>query len=88
MGTFNGNTFRDKLGGLNSTQASIETLSNWCCFYRKQAPAVVTCWDAEYTRAPPPRRLVMLYLANDILQNSRRKVDFLMLPVPACHSFC
>jgi CID domain len=35
---------------------------------------VVGAWDAEYMRAPPARRLLMLYLANDILQNSRRKV--------------
>lgn len=74
MGTFNAGAFRDKLGSLNSTQASIETLSNWCQFFRKQAPAVVAAWDAEYVKAPPPRRLLMLYLANDILQNSRRKV--------------
>jgi hypothetical protein len=35
MGTFNAAAFRDKLGSLNSTQASIETLSNWCQFFRK-----------------------------------------------------
>ena len=35
---------------------------------------MVAAWDAEYMRAPSPRRLLMLYLANDILQNSRRKV--------------
>lgn len=74
MGTFKPDTFRTKLENLNSTQASIETLSNWCQFYRKQAQAVVSSWDAEFVRAPPQRRLLMLYLANDILQNSRKKV--------------
>ncbi len=75
MGTFKPDAFAAKLGGMNSTQASIETVSNWCQFYRRQAPAVVGCWDAEFVKAPPPRRLLMLYLANDILQNSRKKVQ-------------
>ena len=46
---------------------------------------MVAAWDAEYMRAPSPRRLLMLYLANDILQNSRRKVPrqrFLSGPTP------
>ena len=75
MGTFKPDAFAAKLGNMNSTQASIETVSNWCQFYRKQALAVVGCWDAEFVRAPPARRLLMLYLANDILQNSRKKVN-------------
>ena len=40
MGTFNAGAFRDKLGSLNSTQASIETLSNWCQFFRKSVRAL------------------------------------------------
>lgn len=42
MGTFNAGAFRDKLGSLNSTQASIETLSNWCQFFRKSVRAYNT----------------------------------------------
>ena len=30
-------------------------------------------WEAEFARAPMPKKLAMLYLANDILQNSRKK---------------
>lgn len=37
---------------------------------------MVAAWDAEFAKAQPPQRLIMLYLANDILQNSRRKVGF------------
>lgn len=73
MGTFNPDTFKSKLENLNNTQASIETLSNWCQFYRKQAQTVVSGWESEFTRAPSQRRVHMLYLANDILQNSRKK---------------
>ena len=30
-------------------------------------------WAAECLRAPPARQLLFVYLANDIMQNSRRK---------------
>ena len=29
--------------------------------------------EAEFIKAPPQRRLALIYLANDILQNGRRK---------------
>ena len=30
-------------------------------------------WEGEFARAPMQKKLAMLYLANDILQNSRKK---------------
>ena len=64
----------EKLDKLNSTQASIETVSEWVQFHRGEAPRIVEVWDREFAKAPPPKRLTLLYLANDILQNSRKKV--------------
>uniref|UniRef100_A0A1D1YFK0 Regulation of nuclear pre-mRNA domain-containing protein 1B n=1 Tax=Anthurium amnicola TaxID=1678845 RepID=A0A1D1YFK0_9ARAE len=72
-GTFNGQILVDKLSKLNSSQQSIETLSHWCIFHRKNAKQVVETWDRQFHCAPKSQWVSFLYLANDILQNSRRK---------------
>ncbi|XP_020693613.1 regulation of nuclear pre-mRNA domain-containing protein 1B isoform X2 [Dendrobium catenatum] len=76
-GTFNSQILVDKLAKLNSSQQSIETLSHWCIFHRMKARQVVEIWDRQFHHSPREQRLSFLYLANDILQNSRRKgVEF------------
>ncbi|XP_020591000.1 regulation of nuclear pre-mRNA domain-containing protein 2 [Phalaenopsis equestris] len=76
-GTFNSQILVDKLAKLNSSQQSIETLSHWCIFHRTKARQVVEIWDRQFHHSPREQRLSFLYLANDILQNSRRKgVEF------------
>jgi len=72
-GAFTGSTLADKLSKLNASQQSIETLSHWCIFHRKKAKEVVETWGRKFREAPREQRVPFLYLANDILQNSRRK---------------
>ncbi|XP_078447353.1 ENTH/VHS family protein [Wolffia australiana] len=72
-GTFNGQILVDKLTKLNCSQQSIETLSHWCIFHRKNAKQVVETWDRQFHCSPKSQWVSFLYLANDILQNSRRK---------------
>ncbi|XP_022922040.1 regulation of nuclear pre-mRNA domain-containing protein 1B-like [Cucurbita moschata] len=72
-GTFNPHILVDKLARLNNSQASIETLSHWCIFHMNKAKQVVETWDKQFHCSPRDQRLAYLYLANDILQNSRRK---------------
>ncbi|KAJ7976263.1 Regulation of nuclear pre-mRNA domain-containing protein 1B [Quillaja saponaria] len=71
--TFNPQILVEKLAKLNNSQASIETLSHWCIFHMTKAKQVVETWDRQFHSSPPEQRLAFLYLANDILQNSRRK---------------
>ncbi|XP_011097264.1 UPF0400 protein C337.03 isoform X1 [Sesamum indicum] len=71
--TFNPQILADKLVKLNSSQQSIETLSHWCIFHMNKATQVVETWDRQFHCAPREQRLAFLYLANDIIQNSRRK---------------
>ncbi|XP_044466656.1 regulation of nuclear pre-mRNA domain-containing protein 1A-like isoform X2 [Mangifera indica] len=71
--TFNPQILVDKLAKLNNSQTSIETLSHWCIFHMNKAKQVVETWDRQFHCSPRERRLAFLYLANDILQNSRRK---------------
>jgi regulator of Ty1 transposition protein 103 len=71
--TFNPQILMEKLAKLNNSQASIETLSHWCIFHMNKAKQVVETWDRQFHCSPREQRLAFLYLANDILQNSRRK---------------
>ncbi|GAV86082.1 CTD_bind domain-containing protein [Cephalotus follicularis] len=63
----------DKLSKLNSTQQCIETLSHWCIFHRSKAELVVATWDKQFHSSQIVQKVPLLYLANDILQNSKRK---------------
>ncbi|AQK98427.1 uncharacterized protein LOC100273784 [Zea mays] len=62
-----------KLSKLNSSQQTIETLSHWCVFHHRCCQQVVETWDSEFHAAPVERRVSLLYLANDIMQNSRKE---------------
>lgn len=70
---FNDQILAEKLKKLNNSQQSIETLSHWCIFHRKKANLVVETWDKQLRVLPKEQRIPFLYLANDILQNSRRR---------------
>ncbi|CAN1224543.1 Regulation of nuclear pre-mRNA domain-containing protein 1B [Linum grandiflorum] len=63
----------DKLSKLNSTQQCIETISHWCIFHQANAALVVATWDKQFHSSEMVRKVPLLYLANDILQNSKRK---------------
>ncbi|PIN20758.1 Regulator of nuclear mRNA [Handroanthus impetiginosus] len=70
---FNPQILVGKLAKLNNSQQSIETLSHWCIFHMNKATQVVETWARQFHCAPRDQRLAFLYLANDIIQNSRRK---------------
>ncbi|GER51969.1 regulation of nuclear pre-mRNA domain-containing protein 1B [Striga asiatica] len=68
--SFSETSLTEKLTKLNSSQ---QTLSRWCISHREKAKQVVETWQALFKSVPKERRVSFLYLANDILQNSRRK---------------
>ncbi|KAE9599692.1 hypothetical protein Lalb_Chr14g0365071 [Lupinus albus] len=70
---FDGQILTEKLLKLNNSQQSIESLSRWCISHRKRAREVVETWDKLFNASQKEQRISFLYLANDILQNSRRK---------------
>lgn len=53
--------------------AIILALSHWCIFHRQKAELVVHTWDKQFHIAQKEQKVPFLYLANDIIQNSRRK---------------
>lgn len=70
---FDEKTLIEKLSKLNSSQQSIESLSKWCIPHRKRAKHVVENWEKIFKSAQHEQQVSLLYLSNDIMQNSRRK---------------
>jgi hypothetical protein len=62
-----------KLQKLSQSQQSIESVASFCVFYHKDARGVATIWEEEFFKAPADRQMALLYLANHILQEGRRK---------------
>lgn len=63
-----------KIQEVNNTQQSIQTLSLWLIHHRKYSKPIVQTWLQELLAAPKcDRKITFIYLANDILQNSRKK---------------
>lgn len=62
-----------KLISLTNTQDSVQTLSLWILHHRAHHRKIVDIWAKVLKKSKPSHRLTMLYLANDVLQNGRRK---------------
>ncbi|XP_051149011.1 uncharacterized protein LOC127263819 [Andrographis paniculata] len=71
--SFDEKSLTEKLSKLNSSQQSIESLSRWCISHRKKAKPVVETWDKIFKSVQHEQQVSLLYLSNDIMQNSRRK---------------
>lgn len=73
MTSFSSATLEKKLGDLSNTQHSVQTLSLWLIHHRKHAKAIVQAWYKELTKARQSKKLTFMFLANDVLQNGKRK---------------
>ncbi|CAH2981437.1 unnamed protein product [Chilo suppressalis] len=73
MAGFTENALVRKLQELNSSQQSIQTLSLWLIHHRKHHAAVVKTWYKELLKAKDSKQLTFMYLANDVIQNSKKK---------------
>ncbi|KAK3359386.1 RNA polymerase II-binding domain-containing protein [Lasiosphaeria hispida] len=68
-----------KLSALNESHDSIATTAQWIMFHRRHAAQTVHLWLTKLKELPSPKRLNMIYLANEVTQQSkaRHKDDFL-----------
>ena len=73
MASLSEQSLSKKLAALNNTQQSIQTLSLWLIHHRKQSQMVVAIWKKELEKSEGAKKLTLFYLANDIIQNSKRK---------------
>lgn len=73
MAAFSAASFTSKLDKLSQSTESIQTLSHWVQYHKKAIKESASIWAKQMLRAPPDRRLLYLYLVNEIMQSSRRK---------------
>ena len=73
MAGFTEDSFKGKLVKLSDSQQSIQTLSHWVQYHKKSCEESAAIWASECMRVPPARHLLFCYLANDIMQMSKRK---------------
>lgn len=69
MALLNETVYREKLQKLNTSQQSIEQTAAWALFHRRDARRVAEVWEDFFSKADQAKRLAMVYLANDIVQN-------------------
>jgi len=63
-----------KINELNNTQQSVQSVSLWLIHHRKHSQTIVKIWLKELVNSTKSeRKLTFIYLANDMLQNSRKK---------------
>ncbi|KAM9444959.1 regulation of nuclear pre-mRNA domain-containing protein 1B isoform 2-T2 [Clarias gariepinus] len=89
MSSFSESALEKKLSELSNSQQSVQTLSLWIIHHRKHSSAIVRVWHKELKKAKSSRKLTFLYLANDVIQNSKKKGpeftrDFEGVLVDAC----
>ncbi|CAK7208241.1 hypothetical protein SCUCBS95973_000036 [Sporothrix curviconia] len=73
-----------KLSALNETHDSIATAAQWIMFHRRHAERTVQLWFQRLKDSPSPKRLNLVYLANEVTQQSkaRHKDDFVLAFAP------
>ncbi|KAI5779690.1 RNA polymerase II-binding domain-containing protein [Geopyxis carbonaria] len=77
--SYSDETVRSKLSALNDTQDSIVAVAQWIMFHRRQAKRSTELWLERMKESSPHRKLNLVYLANEIVQQSkgRNKPEFL-----------
>eukprot|EP01097_Dermamoeba_algensis_P005709 TRINITY_DN3613_c0_g2_i1.p1 TRINITY_DN3613_c0_g2~~TRINITY_DN3613_c0_g2_i1.p1 ORF type:complete len:593 (-),score=147.67 TRINITY_DN3613_c0_g2_i1:115-1893(-) len=74
MSSFSEAAFVEKLRKLRNTPHSIQTLSHWVIYHRKKYKEIVSIWEKDISKATSTeRKLSLVYLANDVMQTSRKK---------------
>ncbi|XP_065607668.1 regulation of nuclear pre-mRNA domain-containing protein 2 isoform X2 [Cyrtonyx montezumae] len=62
-----------KLQAVTNTMESIQGLSSWCLENKRHHNTIVYHWMKWLRRSAFPHRLNLFYLANDVIQNCKRK---------------
>ena len=66
----NQDLLKSKLRKVDTTKDSIQSISRWCKFYKKEYKAIVAVWFSEFIAANAQRKLAMIYLCSDIIQTT------------------
>ncbi|KAF0024590.1 hypothetical protein F2P81_023392 [Scophthalmus maximus] len=66
-------TLAKKFHSVTNTMESIQGLSTWCIDNKKFHSVIVRHWMKCLKKSDAPHRLNLFYLANDVIQNCKRK---------------
>lgn len=58
---------------MSESQQSIQTVSQWTVFHWRSASDIASTWEKELFRVPLKRKMLYLYLANDIIQSRKTR---------------
>ncbi|KAG5675277.1 hypothetical protein PVAND_005191 [Polypedilum vanderplanki] len=70
---FDSEKFERRLLNLKDTQDSITSMSKWCLSKRAAHKQIVKSWLKVLKEVKIEQRLTLFYLANDVIQHSKRK---------------
>ncbi|KAI9584012.1 regulation of nuclear pre-mRNA domain-containing protein 2 isoform X1 [Glossina fuscipes] len=70
---FDVDLFETRLEALKDTQDGIQQMSAWCLQQRGHHKKIVAAWLNVFKRVRVEHRLILFYLANDVIQYSKRK---------------
>eukprot|EP00088_Acartia_fossae_P000201 TRINITY_DN10067_c1_g1_i1.p1 TRINITY_DN10067_c1_g1~~TRINITY_DN10067_c1_g1_i1.p1 ORF type:complete len:394 (-),score=94.22 TRINITY_DN10067_c1_g1_i1:588-1721(-) len=73
MGTYSDGEFERKLNDLRDSQKEIQSISAWLVHHRAHSRSIIKVWYKNFKSIQKARKLTFMYLANDVVQNSRRK---------------
>jgi regulator of Ty1 transposition protein 103 len=65
--------FERKLVELRESQKEIQTVSSYCIHHRAHHKMMVKVWYRNLKQLSTDRKLCAMYLANDVVQNGRKK---------------
>lgn len=88
MSVYSETGLRAKFESLENTTLSITGLSQWLLYHWKRHSESVDIWKREYFAALPHRKLLFLYVANDVLQEGRKRGDDFILDFQAILAEC
>jgi len=80
MATFSEGALLDKLSKLNETAEMINMTSAWLLYHRKHFAEIAKIWSREIKNIPSSRKLAWIYLANDVVQQSKRRGEEVPFP--------
>lgn len=73
MSVYSDGEFERKLNELRDSQKEIQSISAWLVHHRAHSRSVIKVWYKNFKSISKNRKLTFMYLANDVVQNSRRK---------------
>ncbi|KAF8533316.1 RNA polymerase II-binding domain-containing protein [Trichophaea hybrida] len=71
--SYSDDTVRTKLSALNDSQDAIVAVAQWIMFHRRQAKRSTELWFERLKESSPHRKLMLIYLANEIVQQSKAR---------------